>query len=533
MENGPPPSLPQGHRLSCREWLMALAVAVAATALALGFCRQRGLFCDEYLTWNATIRPIPVMIQDRLEAGHSPLYFFWARLGPMLNMTSEVAMRLTSAVPLFFSVLGLAWLAVVLGLRRHLAPILAMALLSPNWFTDGTTYRYMMTLIVVALFVLASAFRYAEQASLPRGAALAGTLGLALWIHASAQFLALGLLIFIAWEAFREAREAGAGRAWRAPGRVWPVGGAVLASLPLLYIIRNHSSYLKREMVDPDALGSNILEVAFGDYQLWPRFFHADASLVLAAECAVLAAALWLARATLLKEGRGRVWRLILCLLGAIPGALGVSALLVRNFQGPARYLTVLSIPFIVVLGVAWNAPVSRRRRWAFRGALAGVLLFQLSGTVLDRGDRHREAIQFIVDNYTPGDPILFSGVIPNRAALQFYGKMQFYGEKTKMYPSLAYAGDRSPVKMARYYAKALKAIPARRGFFISYYNRYDIAGAVYQMAEDKSIVAYRLWEPSSFVAVGAFVRDAREAAWLDGLDGPKMLWGPDRTPKE
>jgi hypothetical protein len=283
--------------------------------------------------------------RDRIGAGHSPLYFIYSRLGLLFGESTR-ALRSTSALAGAAAILGLTGMAGAMGLRRVLPVLWPLAALEPYWLNLGTNMRYMMPMLAAATLTTWAAAAHAACGRRRDGAFLALATALLLWLHASAQFFALGLLIFIVWEGM--ARPGGS--VWRGLGRAWPVAAGILASLPLLYLIRHHSSYLKPEFPKFRDIKRDLLEVVFNDYRLWPRFFHFSDRGIYYAEIVLLAAAVALAYWELRRRPTAR--RLLLATLTAVPAGFVLTCGLVRDFQGPERYLLLFGLPALQGDGV-------------------------------------------------------------------------------------------------------------------------------------------------------------------------------------
>lgn len=505
---------PGPEALGRRTWAIALAVAAVAFAWRFVFANQRGFWLDEYFTLQAAQLPLADMIKDRLGAGHSPLYFFYARLGPLLG-TNERAMRVTSALAAAAAVLLLTGLMGQLGLRRHLAWAWGLALAQPYWINIGMEYRYTMPLIAMALGTVWAAARHAERPTAGRGAVLALAVGLLLWTHGSAPFLALGLLAFLAWDGLAE----GGGRA--ALLRVWPVLAGVALGAPFFYLVRGHHSAAEGQPVYFMTILHDLVEVVFGNDRLWLRYFHwrRDRTM-LRLETVVLLGAAALAWLELRRQGNRRAGRLLVSTLLAVPLLLYLFCVCVRNFEGPPRYLAAFSIPALIVMAVAAGAATRPRPlAWLWRGALVALLIFQASAETLDRGDRHRDAVTWLIQNHQGRDPIVAAQPHMTRIALEFKGLVQ---------RRVVVGGFDNAESQARTEETMMKQLAqTKRGLFIRYHARSKMLEAIRDLAAKKFFIAERDWRIGGQLFVGAFIRDEKERSWLENLQAPRLEWGP------
>lgn len=523
LTSAPPTASCEPPPLGRRTWAIALAVALLTCLWRVVFANQRGLWLDEFLTLSTTEITIPEMIKERLLAGHSPLYFFFARLGPMLG-SSECALRLTSALAAGGAVLLLTGLMGELRLARYLPWAWLLALCHPYWISIGMEYRYTMPLIAVALAAAWAAARHAARPTLGRGAVLALAIALFLWTHGSAPFFTLGLLAFLVWDGLATEAPRGVFAKIRVVlRRGWPVLAGVAAGVPFYILVRGHHSFTEGEKVHFLSVLNNLIEVNFGDHRLWFRCLHwRNQRGFYALEAILLAGSIVLTRAELLREGRQRVWRLLLSTMLALPLLMYLFCLTVRNFEGPARYLAAFSIPSLLCLAIGAGAAARRARlRWVYLGALLVVLAFQSSAESLQRGDRHRDAIRWIVRNHHDREPIIAMVVRANRMGLEMNG----IAVRTRKVP----VGGLKNTKTRAATEESIKTFfgDARRGFFIRYHSGDRMLEAVQSLVHQHYFQAERHWKIGNIAYFGAVVRDAQDLPWLTGLKNPEIQWGP------
>ena len=309
-----------------REWGAIALSALAATLLCVIFAEHRGLWVDEYITLRATGNAWSKMTSERLFNGHSPLYFFYAKLFLYLG-DSERVLRLSSALMAGAAVVGTALLALEIGLRGHLKLLLLMAPLMPYWMEAGTLYRYMMTLIAIGSFCAWLAARMACRPSRRNGAALLACVLSLVWMHASSYFFLIPLLGWLVWEGWRATEGPNRGAAMLV--RVWPILAGFAIGIPLLMLIMPSSGrILNDSSFDVPDFHRAFLKTGFGDAVLWPRLMRQsikDYSWLLTA-----ALAAWLAWGLrgLWREGSPRAARLLTVLLIGMPLCVGVGPLL-------------------------------------------------------------------------------------------------------------------------------------------------------------------------------------------------------------
>lgn len=501
-----------------RDWLMALLVALAAGLLrALGSTR-RGFWTDEYISIRAARMSLDKLVADRLQGGHSPLYYIYAKLG-LLFGDSEWGWRLPSALLLVAAVLLLTGLMRQAGLRRWLPALWGICLVQPFWFSLGTQVRYMMMLVACAAGAAWAALAYQQLQSWRRGLLAAAALALMLWVHGSAQFFAAGLLAYLVWDNVKPyGQPLAPQRIWRA----WPALAGFAGGLPLLYLIRSHDT--RKAARFPDLLDTlkTLMEAVFADYHLWPDAFGVGASLLLVAEVALLGTAVWLTRRELLRRGQASLWRLLAATLAAVPLMIVLTCALVRNYANNPRYLTTFAIPAVVCLAIAWRARLAPRRRLAYRAALVAVLAVQASAAILDHGDRHREVIQWI-RQVNHGEPVVIANAVSNHMALDYH--------RMQAVPTLDMGGaggnNRNQQVIARHLKHNLAQV--KRGFFIHYRSAVPLSLVMKDLKKKKFFLAERRWEINEMLVIGAFIRDESERAWLEALPEPKLAWGPAR----
>lgn len=525
MERGLDPSakpvkLIQSHdphpTLTVREWRLAVIVALLAGLLRWGLADRRGFWVDEYYTLMAARMSTSEMIKDRLKAGHSPLYYFYARLGLCLG-TSERALRVTSATAVTGTVIFLTALAVRLRLRRYLRTLWFLSVIHPFWITAGIELRYYMPLIAISTAALWATARFAASSQRRHGVALAFLLSLVLWIHASAQFLALAIALFLLRADGGTRRRSLRGLLYR----LWPVVVGLFASVPFLFLVRHHSIAFPRHtttLTKGVMFFRSVLEVTYGLLQLWPRALGRSDTPLLAMGLLLLLLSVFLTRRELLRQNNATGWRFLASILGGIP--LGM--LLVLFFSPAARiswhYLTFLSVPTVICFAVAWHARGGRILRLLYRFLFLSLMITQTIATSLDQGDMHREAVRWVISNHTGIEPVLVADYV-SVFALEYWG----FSARDRLHTIRRVERNESVTRK-----KMVSAFQdAQKGFIILYITRAPVLKVLDQLEKEHLVAADRRWSPTRAVTVVAWVKDDKERHWLESLPQVPKSSGP------
>lgn len=513
------PSDPLRGALARRDWLVALGVAFLAMLVRVLLSGHKGFWLDEYYTLRAAQLDLPHMIRERLSMGHSPLYFLYAKLWLSLGH-AEWILRLSSALAVAATVLLMTGLAGAMGLRRHLPALWAISLIHPYWIAVGTQYRYMMPVIATAAATGWAAMLYADGWRPGRGLLLAALTSLLLWLHASTQIYAIGLLAFLLWQArASDAR-------WRPPVfyKAWPVALGILSSLPLAFLLRDGNSEVgKAGAPHVESLLKELCEMVFDRWDLWSNSLHIPGFFLLAPQFVIAAIAIWLTRRELLARERPASWRFLAALMAGTLLAIPLITLLVAGVQGAARYLSFFSVPLTLCLAVAWSAPLGSRWRFLFRFVLAALLLIQASASIRNRGDLHREAIQWLIVHNSGREKVVVSSPEINRFALGYFNfphpeLIATLGKESK---GVTAQGAR------RNFRKTFNK--ESRGFVLLYHDRFEVDDWLGDLEKRKYIIDARRWQLSHNVIVYALIRRESERAWLNSLPAPQIPWGPAR----
>ncbi|MBI1291483.1 hypothetical protein GC173_09605 [bacterium] len=415
-ENQGPPSPSWG--------LIALA-AVVCVVLKLVFATQRGFWIDEYYTLSAVQMDLGALVRDRLERGHSPLPFLYAKLFHDYLGTSEWWLKLSSALAAGVATLGVG--ALLREFRvRFAGVVLVLAALQPYWQEIGTEFRYTMPLVALATWSGFLAIRWCATRDWRWASAFLAVATVMMWWHGSAQFVLLSLLVYTLLAA-RRTGEVGFAR--RAAVLATPVVAAFLLSLPLLGLISHYKIANEEKKPEWPSLRiafENVTHTALGeDRGLESVVGPVGGALGLVATvCFVVA--IWGAWRLLRRGDQGSVAlrSYLLATLVGTPLGILVYTTVASAVQGPERYVAYLSVPGILVLGLGWSASEAwkpiMRRGWRWCLGVSYILLLIVNA--LDQGDWHRECSRWMAANRRADEPLITMGKGMNEVGLRYHG---------------------------------------------------------------------------------------------------------------
>jgi 4-amino-4-deoxy-L-arabinose transferase-like glycosyltransferase len=401
-----PEALPPPHdrRLPTRrEWAEILVAAAAAAVLRVAAADMRGFWQDEYYTLQAARLPLPELIRERLVAGHSPLPFLYAKLF-LLFGDGETALRASSALACGVTVVAIALLALELRLGHALLPVLVLAVFQPYWVWIGTMFRYMMPLVALGTLWAWLTARHARAPTWRAGLAATLVGGLTLWFHSSTQFALLALVPFAAVCASRGRRLAA----------LAPLAGALVLSLPIVWAVAHWR--VDPEEIEPGEfeLGS-VLEIElatfFGDKELYQDLTTIPEEVFLGLFALFTVAAGVAAVRHGRRERDATAGVFLAAVLVAIPLGIAIYARLAEDIHERTRYQAYASVPLTLLFALAWR---EARRLGPWR-SLPRALFAALVGVgclahVLNRGDYHRESVEWLAEVRRPQDPVLVIG---------------------------------------------------------------------------------------------------------------------------
>lgn len=422
----PAPDNPMNSRLTKPEWRWIWLAAAGAFALRTIFAEAHGFWVDELYTLNAALMSPWDLVAERLQAGHSPLPFLYAKIFLELLGDSERMLRLSAAIPSALTVVGLGMLTVALGLRRALAPVLVLAVFQPYWQAIGTEFRYTMPLVCLGTFAALTLLWWLREGQRWQGLACTALFGIALCWHGSAQFIGLAMTGFVVWRWWMLERD-GVDR-WRRLGRgLMPILSGVMVSVPLLLLI----SHLQR----PDQVAEsefpsirtalmNQVNTLFGSEQLPASItgLGGDAVGILGV-LIYLGALIPLLRRSW-RQGNRELVAFLVAVLAGLPLLIMIFTTFKSGVQGPERYVAFGSIPLTLAVGAGWVESLQWPAvwRWIWRTLLVGLFSLCSMLSILNQGDWHREACKWIVENRRVEEPFLFMGMGMNEVALRHYG---------------------------------------------------------------------------------------------------------------
>lgn len=513
MSHEPQAAAPCGaSEYSPREWRMILLAALAAAALCVLNGDRRGFWLDEYYTLHAARLAPGALIADRIAVGHSPLYFFYAKW-PQWIGHEEWILRLSSSITIFALVIFVAALAAELGLRRRLAPLLAFCVAHPFWIMIGTMYRYMAPLTAAAAATAWTAARFARRGGAREGVMMAATGALMLWIHGSGQMVIFALALALAWRS-----RAAAGR-WsaRALGRaLWPPALSLAASAPLAWILAQGIRLERPKYPRLDGTVKDLMETLFGPWSIVPESLGLPHALWLLPLLGLLA---WIVARSAPGRAGPAEWKdgrpfVFFYMLG-IPLAVFLISALIRDVQGPARYIAAFSIAGPLLLAAAWGGreePPSRGRL-LFRASVCVALAIQMTAALANWGDLQREGVRWILARRQDAEPVLISTQKMNRLAFEYHGMKD---------PRALYGVDGRERRPEAIRAALREAFgESARGFVFLYHARGPFHAQIQALEEEGFFAAARGWRLGGEVRVFAVARGAQEREWLESLPAP------------
>lgn len=491
-----------GESTPTRVWAWAALAAATSFLICMTLANRRGLWLDEYFTLRAVRLDPAAMVAERIAAGHSPVYFFYAKLWHWLG-ESVFALRFTSALMAAANILLLTGLALQMRLRRALPSLWLVALGLPYWISIGTEYRYMMFATAAASGVLWLTLRYAERPDRQRGAALAAAIAMLAWIHASIHLLILLILLFLAIDLLRSRRSI----VW-----VWPVIIGWSTSIPLLMRIAGHKSVSRTNLPGLCETLLNLFETTLGDITNTAHRLEQYQALVFYPAAAIVMLSLAGAMRALPGSGRRREWLLLATLLVGMPAFFLVFCFAVRNHQGPVRYLATFSIPCALCIGIYLHALWRQAPTRPVALGFGAILLVQGAIIGFSHGEMLRESIRWIVLQRRPSDVVILS-----RHEL----------------PALLFQQEGAPdpndfIGVARRHADRAKLAaeinrrPAdSRGFVLLYTNNEAVRKFLKEMRRKGVILEYRERRVSPSVTLLAWIRSPADRHWLKEVDWP------------
>ena len=516
------------RRLGPGDWPWVVSAAVICGLLRLLFAARRGFWLDEYYTFQATQATIADMIPERFSAGHSPLYFLYARLFAIAFGTSETALRASSALAASLAVVATAGLAARLGLRRLLKPLLVLAVFHPYWQVIGTEFRYMMPLACLGAFWSWAVVAHLQDRSRRTAAAVMLVGAIALWVHGSAQFILASLTIYILLE-LRDGTERRA-RPARGLEALLPLVGAFGLSLPLIMGLRMMPKVAAEATTDIPSLRkaiTNQVQTFFGDDVVFRSATGLNDDVFTFVFLAVYAFAVVAAiRFHRRSDTPREAGRYLVATLVGLPVVVMIITAVGKDVEGPARYVAFLSVPALLLIALLWSEAGS----WGKRGmALRLVMALTIGSSwtlqALDQGEWHRETIQWLAAHRSPDQPIVTAGRAVNQLALRYHG-VKPVGELAGLSSDQSEAAV--PLLLLR------EKLQHSDSMFFLLYHEGDIpvAEVLAKLREEGTLTFTRVWQPSGRVALLGLARTEKgrqELEALPAIDPPRITHSPVR----
>ncbi|CAN5359429.1 hypothetical protein BH09SUM1_BH09SUM1_31580 [soil metagenome] len=516
--------------LGQRDWKAVFAVAAASCLVKILSSPIRGFWLDEYYTMQSASLPFQQMVAERINAGHSPLPFLYARFFLITLGSSETAARASAALAVAFAIIGSAALLSRLRLREHLAPFLAIAFFHPYWQAIGTEFRYTMPLVAICAF-WAWAYTAWLRRERPKQWIASVVLGaLALWTHASAQFLLIAFLLSAtAWVATRQHLEGAMGRWIKA---LSPLLASLLLSVPLLYALSGGNGPQGRtENPDLAAMVNNQMKTFFADDAIFQAATGVRDDVFMGLFVLVSAVAVVLAARFALRRGRTLTLCLLFGSLVALPFCAMAFSFIVKNIQGPHRYVAFTSVPLLIVFAIAWteSARIHILGRIAYRSVFSILTASAFFLQVFNQGDWHREACIWLAHNRRAQEPIITMGRTMNLYALKVHG-LPFDG-----FVDGVSSEDLDPKALTEMIRDAAK--DADLAYLLVYHGaRMDVGDALGGMQSAGFLRTIWEQEPTAEVQLFVLTRNAAgdvRARELPALRRPRFTESPTTGPRE
>lgn len=518
--------------LNARDWAIAAGLCVMLLATALVNSHLRGMWMDEFYTLRAIRLGTAGMIEDRLEAGHSPLYFCYARLGLLLG-TEEWQLRLPTMLAGCAQFL-LMTLCLHLARLRHLRwPLWLLMLCHPYWVGLMSQLRYMTVMLMLVSAAMAAWLAWTQRPTRVRAGLFIALMWLTVATHATGLLVAGGFAVALGiqalgiWPAEPRPRATWGRRVRRVLRAIWPVVLALLLATPLYSLFGGDGRIEPINVPNLNGLGKNLLEVNFAHYRLWPEAWGKrgdgnTATTLLALQTLVLAVGAWLGWRALLRSGEHALLRLCVGMGVAVPTLIVLVSVLMNDYAEKARYYISFALPCVLLLAAAWRAgevrPGLRRLHRVWQVGLVALLALQYPAGLIDRYDRFRETARWIAAHHA-GEPIVASKIKPARTGISYYARRNLDAYMIPAEPDAA---------LNR--AGLLKQLqPLGRVFYVHYNASAPTLRSIRELRREGLIVGERTWKMNRVLTVGALISREDQRAWLRALPPPPMLPGPAR----
>lgn len=520
----------QPEKLAPGEWAWVGAAAILCGLLRLLFAARRGFWLDEYYTFQATQAPVADMIPERFSAGHSPLYFLYARLFADGFGTSETALRASSALAAALAVVAVAGLAARLGLRRLLKPLLFLAIFHPYWQVIGTEFRYMMPLACLGAFWSWAVVACTQDRSRRAAIAVMVCGSVALWVHGSAQFILGALAIYVLLD-LRARTERGAVRPADSLASFLPLVGAFGLSLPLILGLRMMPKVAAEATPDIPSVRkaiTNQVHTYFGDDLVFSSVTGLNDNWFSTVFLVIfIAAVIVVVRFHRRQDTPKPAGRYLAATLIGLPLVVMLITAVGKDVEGPARYVAFLSVPMLLMIALLWHEAGA----WGGRGIAMRALMVVAIGSswtlqALDQGEWHRETIHWLAEHRRADQPIVTAGRAVNQLALRYHG-LKPAGELAGI------SSDQSelavPLNLLR------EKLQRSDSMFFLLYHEGDVpvGDAIAKLRAEGTIRSVRVWQPTGNVVLLGLARTEKGAADLAALppiDPPRLTHSPLRA---
>jgi hypothetical protein len=329
------------------------ACLVAGLAVRLAWIGRDDLWSDEVHTLHTVSLPLADVVDERLNAGHVPLYFLLLRGWTALAGTSQAALRAPSAV------FGTALLLPAALLLRRLVPAAssrwALVLLAfhPAFVELSREARMYSLLGLVFLVTAEAAVAALDEGRVPARFWIAA--GIGPFVHPSWGFAAAPLAVWLAVEARRGSRatdggatDADAGGAAAARRAALGLVGSLVLLVVLLAQATPQHQELTRRPWWKEMLVVGVRPFVGSD-------LRPELTTILALTLVGWAVCLWRG----FREDTPRARRFAVALGAGVPVASVASGAIGGVPWGPVRYVHLCGLGFVALAGLA--AEHSRR----------------------------------------------------------------------------------------------------------------------------------------------------------------------------
>jgi len=419
--------------LEARERGLVLLLTVVALVIRLIRLDYRGMWTDEFHTLNAVLLPWRELFLERVRAGHLPTYFIFMKWWVGVFGTSDIALRLPSALVGCLIVPAIAYFAKPWFSRPVMWTLIGIACINGTAVWSSQEARMYSMLLVASVYSHGAFLRAIAQ-----GEKKAWVIYLcATLIAVALQPVMILSVVAHCFIFFRESREK---IEWQRTA-AWIIGSLLFITISVLVGIAMIQE--KREIhFDSDSVHDFLKDVVHNGGLLVKRMgliafgvsadtgnWRALTSVVLFAMLGQAAYA-WrqLRRHSQEFTASPEAFALRVCtgivLIPSLP--IFLSAFFLEHVIGNERYMIPVTVPLWTL--AVWGVFQSRGR-WRDVLAVSGILLL-LTGFIRhtrDRGLGGREIVYYVNRHANAGDAIVFRMTPTMKLMIEHYSARQFH----------------------------------------------------------------------------------------------------------